>query len=307
MAVEARREGAKPQLRGKCCDDAAADAALGGDADTIDPLAGIVVHARTGHDRKRAGDDVGRNDLNAGHGIDAAIGERRRHHGEIARGDENGALPEIGIEDGIDVVLQHQIIAQQPGDRAIAVAGERLRGVHGVVDVELAAGEQAELLADALECGCAIGLMDQPGAGDRAGIDHRVERPVVVGQPDRIERLPARLDPDRRRNALLTDHVERERKHEGLGYRLDGERHPAVADLIDMAVDGNETDAEMRGVGALQLGNVIGDRAGIIRFEFLVASLQKALERRLVGIAGISEGEIAFGRVANLGVHIITM
>ena len=37
----------------------------------------------------------------------------------------------------------------------------------------------------------------------------------------------------------------------------------AVADLIDMAVDGNETDAEMRGVGALQFGDVIGDRAGI--------------------------------------------
>ena len=72
----------------------------------------------------------------------------------------------------------------------------------------------------------------------------------------------------------------------------------AVADLVDVAVDGDETDAEMRGVGALQLGNVIGDRAGIIRFEFLVAAGQKALQRRLVGITGISEGEIAFGRVA---------
>ena len=145
--------------------------------------------------------------------------------------------------------------------------------------------------------------MDQAGTGDRAGIDHRIERPVVVGQPDRIERLAARLDADRRRHAFFADQFERKRKHESLGDRLDGERHPAVADLVDMAVDGNERDAEMRGIGALQLGNVIGDRAEIVRFEFLVASLQKALERRLVGIAGISGDEIAFGGLANLGVH----
>ena len=81
----------------------------------------------------------------------------------------------------------------------------------------------------------------------------------------------------------------------------------AVADLINVAVDGDESDAEMRGIGALQLGNVIGDRAGIVRFEFLVTARQKVLERRLVGIAGISGGETAFGRAANLGVHIITI
>ena len=191
-------------------------------------------------------------------------------------------MPEIGIQHGIDVVLQHQIIAQQPGDRAVAVAGERLRGVHGVVDVELAAGELAELLADALERRCAIDLMDQSGTGDRAGIDHRIERPVVVGQPDRIERLAARLDADRRRDALFADHFQRKREHERLGYRLDGERHGAVADFIDMAVDGDEADAEMRGIGPLQLGDIVGDRAGIVGSEFFVASGQKALERRLV-------------------------
>ena len=149
--------------------------------------------------------------------------------------------------------------------------------------------------------------MDQSRTGDRAGVDHRVERPVVVGEPDRIERLAARLDPNGGRHPLLTDHVERERKHEGLGYRLDGERYPAIADLVDVAVDGHEADAEMRGVGALQLRDIIGDRAGIIRSEFLVACAQKALQRRLVGIAGVYGGETGFGRAANLGVHIITM
>ena len=51
---------------------------------------------------------------------------------------------------------------------------------------------------------------------------------------------------------------------------MNGERHRAVADLIDMAIDGDEGDTKMRRIGALQLGDVIGDRTGIVRFEFLV-------------------------------------
>jgi hypothetical protein len=63
----------------------------------------------------------------------------------------------------------------------------------------------------------------------------------------------------------------------------------------------------MRRIGALQLRDVIGDRAGIVRSEFLVAGSQEPLKRRLVGVTGISGGEIAFGRTGNLGVHIITL
>ena len=198
-----RRKGAEPDLRRQRCDDAAADAALGGNADAIDPFAGIVVHARTGHHGQRAGNDMRRQHLHAGHRIDAAIGKRRRHHGEIARGDQDGALPEVDVEHRVDVVLHDQIVAQQPGDGPVAVAGRALGGMHRLVDAELAPGKAAELVADALERGRALGLMDQPGAGDRAGIDHRVERPVVVGQPDRVERLAARLDADRGRRPAL--------------------------------------------------------------------------------------------------------
>ena len=88
---------------------------------------------------------------------------------------------------------------------------------------------------------------------------------------------------------------------------MNGERHGAIADLVDVTVDGDETDAEMRRIGALKLGDVIGDRAGMVRSEFLVAGGQKPLKRRLVGVTGISAAEIAFGRTGNLGVHIITL
>jgi hypothetical protein len=38
-----------------------------------------------------------------------------------------------------------------------------------------------------------------------------------------------------------------------------------------------------------------------------VAGGQESLKRRLIGVTGISGGEIAFGRTGNLGVHIITL
>ena len=151
MAVEPRRESAEPDLRRKRGDDAAADAALGRHADAIDPFAGVIIHARTRHHRQRPRHDVGRDHLDARHRIDAAVGQGRRHDSKIARGHQHGALPEIGIQHGIDVALDHRVIAQQPGDRAIAIAGDHLGPMHGVVDPKFAAGELAQLLPDTLE------------------------------------------------------------------------------------------------------------------------------------------------------------
>src|SRR5437867_7341905 len=56
----------------------------------------------------------------------------------------------------------------------------------------------------------------------------------------------------------------RKRKHEGFRDRLNGERHGAVADLVDVAIDCDDANAEMRRIGALHLGDVIGDRFGMV-------------------------------------------
>src|SRR5437660_6448659 len=74
-----------------------------------------------------------------------------------------------------------------------------------------------------------------------------------------------------------------------------------------MSGDGNERETEMRRIGALQLGNVVGDRTGMIRFEFLVAAVEKALERRLRRITGISGRNIDQARASNLSVHVVTL
>src|SRR6266702_1869786 len=71
--------------------------------------------------------------------------------------------------------------------------------------------------------------------------------------------------------------------------------------------DGSTRNRRSRRIGALQLGNVVGDRTGMIRFEFLVAAVQKALERRLRGIAGVSGRDIDKARANYLGVHVVTL
>ena len=136
VLVELWRIAAEPEPRRQRRQDAAADAALGGDADAVDPFAGVVVHAGRGHHRQRPRDRVGRHHLFAGDGIDAAVGQRRGHHGDVARGHQDGALPEIDVEHRVDVLLDHGVGAQEIGDRAVAVAGRAFGGIDGFVDVE---------------------------------------------------------------------------------------------------------------------------------------------------------------------------
>ena len=106
-------------------------------------------------------------------------------------------MPEIDVEYGIDAVIQHSVGAQQIGNGAVAVAGRALRRIDGVVDAERAPGKAAERLADVFEGVVAPGLMDQPGTGDRPGIDHRVEGVVFGVEADRVEGIAGRLDADR--------------------------------------------------------------------------------------------------------------
>src|SRR6516162_4079230 len=91
--------------------------------------------------------------------------------------------------------------------------------------------EAAKRLADMLERGIALGLADQAGAGNRAGIDHRIERMVFGIEPDGIKGIAGGLDPDRALHLVGPERVEREREYEGFRDRLDREGYARVADL----------------------------------------------------------------------------
>ena len=85
---------------------------------------------------------------------------------------------------------------------------------------------------------------------------------MVVGiEPDRIEGIARRLDADFALDPCRPQRIQRQREHEGFGYRLDREGNAAVADLIDVPVERCEADAEMIGVGLAELGDVVGDGA----------------------------------------------
>ena len=214
VLVEFRRIAAEPEPRRQRGEDAAADAALGGDADPVDPFAGVIVHAGTRHDGERPRDRVSAQHLLAGHGIDAAVGEGGRHDRDIARRHQDGALPEIDLQHGSHVVPDHGVGAQQIADRAVAVAGGAFGGIDGVVDVEIAPGKPAQRLPDIFECGVALGLVDQAGAGDRAGIDHRVEGVVFGVEADRVEGIARRFDADHAFDPRRTQRIQRQREHE---------------------------------------------------------------------------------------------
>ena len=91
--------------------------------------------------------------------------------------------------------------------------------------------------------------------------------------------IAAGLDADRRRDPVGPDHFQRQRKNKGLGDRLDGERHGGVADLVDMAVDGGERDAEMARVGLQQFGDIIGNRAATLVRERRMRLREKLRKR----------------------------
>src|SRR5689334_14862458 len=93
------------------------------------------------------------------------------------------------------------------------------------------------------------GLVHKPGAGNRAGIDHGIERLVVRAKAYRVERVAARLDADRGFEPLRAHRLQCEREYERLGDRLDREGYGAFANLIDVAIERRERDAEMRRIG----------------------------------------------------------
>jgi hypothetical protein len=294
MVVDARRIGAEAELRGKGCDDAAAYAALGGNADPIDPATCRIVHARAGHHGERAGHGVGGGDLLAGQWIAALVGEGRRHDRQVPRGNAKRALAEIDVEHLVDVTVQHAVVAQQIGDRPVAVAAFAFRPERGFVHLQpVPSGKARERGSHALEGAVGIAFADQPDAGDRACIDHRVEGPIVRAQADGIERIAARLHANDGFDPFRAELIEGEREYERLRNRLDGELHGAVADFVDEPVDCRGGNAEMIRIGKCQFGNVGSDLAAIILREISVA-VRARNRARGSSVEGIGDWSILF-------------
>ena len=101
--VERRREGPKPALARRNGDDAAADSALARQADVVEPVAGGLVQAGRRHHRQRVVADGRIDDALLGDRVDAAVGQRGAHDGQILGADIQRALP------GVEVGRLHRI------------------------------------------------------------------------------------------------------------------------------------------------------------------------------------------------------
>jgi hypothetical protein len=255
--IEPRREHADADLARQHGQDAAADAALRGHADRVHPLAGEVVHPARGHDAQDALDELVSDGARTSDRIRAAVRERRRHDGQVAAVDEDRALLEVEVERVVGMLGQHVEVPKHVPDRAIAVSRLLFGAIDRVVDREAPAGVERIHRQEPLEPVLRRPPRDQARRRDRAGVDHRVERPPRVRvEADRVERIAAGLDPDLFEDALGAAVLEREPVRERLRDRLDRELLARVADLVEPAVGRGEADAEPLRIRLAELRDV---------------------------------------------------
>ena len=260
LGVEARRKHSDADASGLDGEDAAANAAFRRQSGPVEPFAGKVVHAAGRHHREDVVHVVFGDRADPGDRIHAAVGERRADHREIAAGDADGALAEIGLERRCRLVVEDREIAQHPADRAIAMPGRALGGVDLLVDVERAAGIAGEGVEDARSLLLDRAAGDQAARRDCTSIDQRIERRTRLGlQADRVECVARGLDADFREHGVLAVLLQREPVGQRLGDGLDRERLAGIADFVDESVMRGDADAEPVGVGARELRDVVGD------------------------------------------------
>src|SRR5581483_3824421 len=141
LLVEGRGKRADAELPRQNRDDAAADAALGRQADAVAPFAGVIVHAAAVHHAQDVFHVALVEGAPTGERVDAVVGEGRRHHREVAGGDQDRALLEVKIEVVAHRLVDHTGVELEITDGAVAMSGGALGDVNRVIDLQRPAGE----------------------------------------------------------------------------------------------------------------------------------------------------------------------
>ena len=130
-----------PPLPGRDGDDPAADAALARQPDVVQPVAGGLVQPGGRHHGQRVMADGRVNHPLLGERVHPAVGQGRAHHRQVLGADVQRALlgVQVGRLGGVHVDPAEAL--EQAGDALVAEVRLRRRGVHLVVERQLAAGE----------------------------------------------------------------------------------------------------------------------------------------------------------------------
>jgi hypothetical protein len=125
------------------------------------------------------------------------------------------------------------------------MAGAALGFEDRLVNLQRPAGVGRDGVDDARQARLGARPADERRDGDRAGVDHRVHRPAGLRlEADGVERVARRLDADLAPHRLGALVLEGDAVDQRLGDRLDRELLARRADLVDLAVDGGDGDAE---------------------------------------------------------------
>ena len=275
MVVEARGERRQRQLARDDAEDAAGDARLGGHADVVHPVAGGIVHARRRHHRQDPLHGLLAEHPLAGHGMDAAGGQRRADGRQVADVERDGALPAVAVEDLQRVAGDGLGRPQQVGDRAVAEAGVALALPDVLVGAELPAGQLRQPLEDEVVGAAADVLLQQAVDGQRAGVDHRVDRPAPLIQGNLVEGVAGGLDADALEDLLQAELLDGQAVNQWLRHRLDGELVVDVAECVEVAFGAHDGGGPQVGVDVGQRRNV----RGILPVRDLAAVLGEGVER----------------------------
>ena len=120
------------------------------------------------------------------------------------------------------------------------------------------AGVAAQGRQHPVELLAGVPAADEIRRHERPRVDHRVVGPVVaLVELDRVERVAAGLHADPRQYALAALVLQGEPVGEHLGHRLEGEGHLVVADVLRVAVDGDDRDGEPVERGRAQLRGAV--------------------------------------------------
>jgi hypothetical protein len=139
--VERRGESAEPALSGGDGDHPAADAALAGQPDLIQPITGILVEPSGNHD----GQDVlavdGVNDPLLGKRVHSSVGQGGSHDRHILGSHVQRALFGVNVG-GLERIKVDPVVAlEQAGDALVPLVGSCLRLIHLAVKGKASSGE----------------------------------------------------------------------------------------------------------------------------------------------------------------------
>ena len=247
----------------------------------------MLVESHGGHHRGDLGRQLGLEHGLSGHGVHAAVGDRRGHRGQLPGRHADRALARVDVQRHVGIVVDAVVILQQPCDRLVVEVGRRLRFVEFVDHRDVRSREVGDERDDGFPFAVAVAHGLDHRAGRNGSGVHQWRRGVVVFEQDghdRVEGESRGVGADLAEHLLAAVLVHGEDRRGDLRHRFDAELVVRVAHGHHVAVGEAGRDAEQvrRHIG--QIGDIVGVFAAGFVFAAVVCHLHGILNRFFVDL-----------------------